>query len=69
MLTMNSWPAVGLCNGATETVINFIYKNNYQPHDLSIAVIVKFDNYRGPSLSGTYILCANMHSHGFSTVI
>ena len=45
MLTMNLWPAVGLCNGETWTVIHFIYQNNHQPPDLPIAVIVKFDNY------------------------
>ena len=57
MLTMNLWPAVGLCNGATGTVIHFIYKNNHQPPDLPIAVIVKFDNYRGPSLSEALPSC------------
>ena len=57
MLTMNLWPAVGLCNGGTGTVIHFIYKNNHQPPDLPIAVIVKFDNYRGPSLSEALPSC------------
>ena len=57
MLTTNLWPAVGLCNGATGTVIHFIYKNNDQPPDLPIAVIVKFDNYRGPSLSEVLPSC------------
>lgn len=28
MLTMNLWPSVGLCNGATGTVVHFIYQNN-----------------------------------------
>jgi hypothetical protein len=57
MLTMNLWPAVGLCNGETGTVIHFIYQNNHQPPDLPIAVIVKFDNYRGPSISETLPSC------------
>ena len=57
MLTMNLWPAVGLCNGATGTVIHFIYQNNHQPPNLPIAVIVKFDNYRGPSISETLPSC------------
>ena len=35
MLTMNLWPSVGLCNGATGTVVDIIY----------VAVIVNFDNY------------------------
>lgn len=29
MLTMNLWPSVGLCNGATGTVVDFIYENNH----------------------------------------
>ncbi|XP_028394505.1 ATP-dependent DNA helicase PIF1-like [Dendronephthya gigantea] len=53
MLTMNLWPTVGLCNGATGTVEYFIYENNHHPPDLPIAVVVKFDNYRGPSLCQT----------------
>ena len=52
MLTMNLWASVGLCNGAKGTVINIIYQPNHQPPDLPIAVIVKFHNYKGPSLSG-----------------
>ena len=44
MLTMNLWPSVGLCNGATGTVEHFIYQNNHHPPDLPIAFIVKFDN-------------------------
>jgi hypothetical protein len=51
MLTMNLWTDVGLCNGATGIVREFIYANNQQPPDLSAAVIVEFDDYRGPSLS------------------
>ncbi len=57
MLTMNLWPAVGLCNGETGTVVHFICQNNQQPPDLPIAVIVKFDNYRGPSISETLPSC------------
>ena len=53
MLTMNLWPSVGLCNGATGTVIAFIFKNNHQPPALPIAVIVQFENYTGPSLIDT----------------
>ena len=57
MLTMNLWPAVGLCNGATGNVIHFIYQNNHQPSDLPIAVIVKFDNYLCPLISETLPSC------------
>ena len=49
MLTMNLWSSVGLCNGATGTVVDFIFQNNHQPPDLPIAVIVEFENYRGPA--------------------
>ena len=49
MLTMNLWPSVGLCNGSTGKVVDIIYAQNYQPPDLPVAVIVKFDDYLGPS--------------------
>ncbi len=54
MRTMNLWLAVDLCNGATGTIVHFIYQNGHQPPDLPLAVIVKFDNYRGPSISQTF---------------
>lgn len=57
MLTMNLWTDVGLCNGATGFVVDFIYANNQQPPDLPIAVIVKFDDYAGPSLSNVLPGC------------
>ena len=44
VLTMNLWSSVGLCNGATGTVVDIVYQNNHQPPDLPIAVIVKFEN-------------------------
>ena len=54
---MNLWTDVGLCNGATGTVVNFIYATNRQPPDLPIAVIVKFDDYAGPSVSNNMQQC------------
>ena len=51
MLTMNLWTDAGLCNGASGTVLYFIYATNEQPPDLPIAVVVKFNDYRGPSIS------------------
>ena len=57
MLTMNLWSSVGLCNGATGTVIDFIFKNNHQPPDLPIAVVVQFEDYRGPSFSDNHPSC------------
>ena len=57
MLTMNLWTDVGLCNGATGTVIDFIYANNQQPPDLPVAVIVQFDDFRGPSINDSIPAC------------
>ncbi|CAB4012589.1 ATP-dependent DNA helicase PIF1 [Paramuricea clavata] len=51
MLTMNLWASVGLCNGSTGTIIDIIYAENHAPPDLPIAVLVKFDNYCGPSFA------------------
>ena len=57
MLTMNLWPSVGLCYGATGKVVDFIYKNNQQPPDLSVVVIVQSYDYKGPSISDTVPSC------------
>lgn len=51
MLTMNLWPSVGLCKGSTGTVMDIIFIAPHKPPELPVAVIVKFDNYIGPSLS------------------
>ena len=51
MLTVNLWASVGLCNGASGTIIDIIYHTNQKPPDLPIAVIVRLDNYRGLSLA------------------
>ena len=57
MLTMNLWSSVGRCNGATGTVIDIVYENNHQSPDLPIAVIVEFENYRGPVFNENQPLC------------
>jgi ATP-dependent exoDNAse (exonuclease V) alpha subunit len=57
MLIMNLWSSVGLCNGANGTVVDIIYQNNHQPPDLPIAVIVEFENYRGPIFNESRPLC------------
>lgn len=51
MLTMNLWPSVGLCNGSTGTIMDIIYTTPHKHPDLPVVVIVKFDNYIGPSIS------------------
>ena len=57
MLTINLWSSVGLCNGATGTVVDIIYQNNHQQPDLPIAIIVEFENYRGPAFNCNQPLC------------
>ena len=57
MFTLNLWIYVVLCNGATGTVVEFIYAINHQPPDLPIAVIVMFDDYTGPSISNNIEQC------------
>ena len=57
MMTINLWPSVGLCNGTTGIIRHIIYQTDHQPSDLPIAVIVQFDNYRGPSISDTTPSC------------
>ena len=42
------WPFVGLCNGATGIVADFIFEENHQPPDLPVDVMVEFENYKGP---------------------
>ena len=48
---MNLWADIGLCDGATGTIVDFIYVSNQQPPDLPIAIILKFNDYTGPSLT------------------
>ena len=62
MLTMNLWPDVGLCNGATGTILHVIYQNNHQPPDLPIAVIVNFDHYTGPSIISELPSCVPIYA-------
>ena len=46
MLTMNLWASVGLCNGATGTIINFIFQNNHQPPDIYIYLLLLMFKFR-----------------------
>ena len=57
MLSMNLWSSVGLCNGAAGTVVDIIYQINHQPPTLPIAVIVEFENYRGPVFNENHPFC------------
>ena len=51
MLTSNLWVDMGLVNGAMGTVVAICYRNGESPPNLPIAVTVRFDSYRGPTLS------------------
>ena len=63
MLTMNLWSSVRLCDGTTGTVVDIIYyQNNHQPPDLPIAVIVEFENYRGPVFNENQPFCIPIYS-------
>ena len=48
MLTSNLWADVGLCNGATGNVVDFIFQTGHSPPSLPVAVIVNFDDYSRP---------------------
>ena len=50
MLTANLWVEMGLVNGAMGTVMAICYRNGESPPALPIAVTVRFDSYRGPTL-------------------
>lgn len=59
LLTMNLCTDAGFCCGVTVIIVDFIYASNMQPPDLPIAVVVKFDDYAGPSLSNV-LMCTYM---------
>ena len=48
MLTSNLWVDVGLINGAMGTIQAICYRTGGPP-DLPIAIMVRFDNYSGPT--------------------
>ena len=47
MLIVNLWTDVGLCNGATGTLIEFIYANNNEPPDLPEVIAIPDDPILG----------------------
>ena len=50
MLTANVWTQVGLTNGALGTVVAICYEDGQCPPSLPVAVTVRLDSYRGPTL-------------------
>ena len=62
MLTSNLWVEVGLVNGAMGTVEAICYKDTTPPH-LTVAVMVRFDHYTGPTVhDGTVPITPIRHS-------
>ena len=43
--------------GLQEQLLILIYQKNHQPPDLPVAVIVEFENYRGPVFNENQPLC------------
>ena len=62
MFTSNLWVDMGLVNGAMGTVMAICYHNGESPPNLAIAITVKFDSYRGPTLSDMMELFPSLHS-------
>lgn len=60
MLIANLWVEAGLVNGAVGTVISICYENAGPPN-LPLAVMVKFDNYTGPTLPDQTVLITPIH--------
>ena len=50
MLTRNIWTSKGLCNGAMGSIQSIIYKQGQCPPALPVSVLVKFEDYQGPTL-------------------
>ena len=69
MLINNLWVDPGLVNGAMGTVDAICYRTGGPP-DLPLAVMVKFDNYSGPTFhgQGTVPIIPIRRVHGLSLV-
>ena len=50
MLTANLWTSQGLVNGAIGTIYRLAYLEGQHPPQLPAAVMVRFENYTGPTL-------------------
>ena len=51
MLTANLQTDTGLVNGSMGTVQDIIFKEDQGPPSLPIAVLISFDNYKGPTIA------------------
>ena len=50
MLTSNLQIETGLVNGSMGTVQDIIFEEDQGPPSLPIAVLISFDNYKGPTI-------------------
>ena len=50
MLTANLWTEFGLVNGSIGTVQDIFFKEDQGPPFVPIAVLISFDNYKGPTI-------------------
>jgi len=50
MATQNVWIGAGVCNGSLGTVVDIVYEDGRRPPALPTAVIVRLDQYSGPSI-------------------
>ncbi|KAK3922011.1 ATP-dependent DNA helicase [Frankliniella fusca] len=64
MLRSNLWLAAGLVNGTTGTVEDIVYaRDKSSPNDLPVAVMVRFNNYTGPTMpDGTVPIASQLRS-------
>ena len=51
MLTANLQTEIRLVNGSMGTVQDIIFKEDQGPPCLPIAVLISFDNYKGPTIT------------------
>jgi ATP-dependent exoDNAse (exonuclease V) alpha subunit len=51
MLTANLWVSTGLVNGAMGTVVDILFEDRQNHTSLPTAVLISFDQYRGPSIT------------------
>jgi ATP-dependent DNA helicase PIF1 len=51
MLTANLWIEAGLVNGSMGTVQDILFKEDQGPPFLPIAVLISFENYKGPTIT------------------
>lgn len=52
VLRANLWVKAGLVNGSLGTVVDIVYEvGKSTPYHLPVVIMVKFDNYKGPTLA------------------